>query len=176
MPINLNPIQYSAFITGITGALPILPTQLIWLGQGPAYADHWVIEAAVRNTPVRLSFKFKKNLPIRCCINLRPYSLNFGEAKPALVQGFCQWVQDHYSQAVKANDPAPYFKPFGHQPNPVNGQPARTIDTFFELNNGMCLTRLPTVKSCPEFPQLGSSIVVKLTLVEAVSRILQRLR
>lgn len=112
MPINLNPIQYSAFITGITGALPILPTQLIWLGQGPAYADHWVIEAAVRNTPVRLSFKFKKNLPIRCCINLRPYSLNFGEAKTSSSTGILPMGARPLQPGCESQRPRPLFQAF----------------------------------------------------------------
>lgn len=58
MPINITDSQYRSFVLGLTGALPLSPNQLWWLGHGSGcYADPWVIEAAVRDTPVRLSFK-----------------------------------------------------------------------------------------------------------------------
>ncbi|GAB2948467.1 hypothetical protein [Aquaspirillum soli] len=173
MPINITDSQYRSFVLGLTGALPLSPNQLLWLGHGSGYyADPWVIEAAVRDTPVRLSFKFKDNEQLSCCINLRPYAERLGETQPEDV-AFAQWVHQQYAKEVRANTPAAYFKPFGHPPDSKEG---KTVDTFFKLGPEMCLTHLAEVKSCPEFAHLGSGTVVQLTLVEAVSRILQRLR
>ena len=172
MSVSINDDQYSAFVLGITGALPIAPARLLWLGYRAAYADHGgVIEAAVRGTPVRLSFKFSETHPPRCCINLRPYSEKLGKGGDCK-NDFVAWVKRQYGEDVDKC----YFKPFGHVPDSVDGDCGKTKDIFFDLGDEISLARVAEVKSCPEFPALGRDVVVKLTLIEAVSRILQRLR
>lgn len=179
MSVSINDDQYSAFVLGVTGALPVAPARLLWLGYGAAYADHGgVIEAAVRGTPVRFSFKFSENLSPRCRINLRPYSEKLGGDGYDCKERFEAWIKSQYGKAVelKSRNNAFYFKPFGHAPGSAGNTRANTIDTFFDLGDEISLARVAEVKSCPEFPALGRDVVVKLTLIEAVSRILQRLR
>lgn len=171
VPFHINNEQYRAFVLGVTDALPIAQTRLLWLGHGRSYADPWVIEAAVQGTPVRLSFKFRQDVALRCCINLRPYAEDFGKRKSGQETIFSQWVHDHYGHNVKAANTAPYFKPFGYSPNSTS----RTVDTYFELGSEICLTHLTTVKFCPEFSKIGPDTVVQLTFIEAVSRILTAL-
>lgn len=178
MSVSIDDDQYSAFVLGVTGALPITPARLLWLGYGAAYADHGgVIEAAVRGTPVRLSFKFSETHPPRCCINLRPYSEKLGDGGDCK-DGFMAWVKRQYGEnaAIQVPSGKCYFKPFGHAPGSVDGDRGKTKYIFFDLGDEISLARVAEVKSCPEFPALGQDVVVKLTLIEAVSRILQRLR
>lgn len=164
--------QYEKFVIGLKNGLPSnAKERLIKLGfKNNVYNDPWVIEIAVLATPIRFSFKFKKNDPLCCCINLRPYSISLGEETRTEKDKFDLWIEESYGATTKASNTAPYFKPFGHTPK--NG---RTIDAYFELSNNINITNSAHLKSCPEFPTLAASDIKTLTLIEAVNCIFQRL-
>lgn len=173
----LSAQQYRNFILGFSGCHALSDNRFIWLGHGKAYNDPWVIEAAIRDTPVRLSFKFSSKLPLKCCINLRPYWEALGDA--GLKKAFETWVKAQYGDNAKISnvEDKPYFKPYGHPPETES---TNTQDVFFKIGtvagDDICLTSTAKVKSCSEFPALKDGITVQLTLIEAVNRILQRLR
>lgn len=164
---------------GLSGCHALSDSRFIWLGHGKAYADPWVVEAAIRDTPVRLSFKLSKTSPLKCCINLRPYSAELGDSGLQTQEIFNAWVRAQYGNSAQIRVLAgkSYFKPYGH---PTKNDEKNTQDVFFEIGTvaetDICLTRTAEVKSCPEFHALKDGVTVQLTLIEAVNRILQRLR
>lgn len=176
MIIKVSDVQCQAFIQGVFGGQRISPNALLCLGHGPAYADPCVIEIALRDTPLRFSFKFRQNDPLGCCVNLRPFATVLGQAGDQEQRAaFRDWIAAHYSSGPRAADAAPYFKPYGHPPATVNGN---TVDTYFDVagTNGsdLCLDQPSTVMACPEFPHLAKQVTLQLTLAQAVQRILLR--
>lgn len=176
MVTKIRDVQYQAFVLGVFGGQRISPNALLCLGHGPAYADPCVIEIALRDTPLRFSFKFRQNDPLACCINLRPFATVLGQAGDQEHRAaFQDWIAAHYGSEPKARATAPYFKPYGQPPATASGD---TDDTYFELaptnHSDLCLTQPSAVMACPEFPHLAKQLTLKLTLAQAVQRILLR--
>ena len=170
MSTVITDAQCQAFIRHLREALPAVAGTLLVLEPGGAART---IEVAVQGTPVRFSFKFATQTPPRCCINLRPFSTRHAGETAEQKARFTAWVEQHYGCAPKAPEQAPYFKPFGHPPRHADG---KTSDVFFDLGPDLSPTRPTPVQQCPEFPGLAEGLSVPLTLLEAMQRILPRLR
>ncbi len=160
----MNEEIYQKFISDISRALQNLANQIEPLGfANGIYNDNFVIEIAIKNKPVRLSLKFRKN-QLKCCINLRPYSDKIGSENYENTQKFIAWIEKTYQDSPR-NTNQPYFKPFGKEDKKIK----KTKDTFFCVED---FTKKQKLESCPEFP--NSKEKVELNLLEAIQIIIEK--
>ena len=158
----MNKEKYEKLISDISNFLENSASQIEPLGFAHnIYNDPCAVEIAIKNKPIRLSLKFKKN-ELECCINLRPYSKKIGCDNSQNIREFKEWVRKKYQLSPK-NKSQPYFKPFGEQGK-------KTQDIFFDSKD---FTKKEKIKPCPEFQSLNEK--TELNFLEAIKTIIEKI-
>jgi hypothetical protein len=121
------------------------------------------IEANLRDSPIRLQFKFSVK-SLSCCINVRPRQ-NLGGRD---VHGYCDLLRMKYRDPGIRNNPGhPFLKPFSYMQDGKK-------DVYYPATPDQLLTTMPVNTNCLELGLGQPESIEDISLVCATDRLIRR--